>query len=72
MSDHFTTLRSKGLRKCPGKVKELILFEKDLIVLVKNVKFRKVINYILRMLQQDIRIISGAALSWLSVLHDFV
>ena len=41
----------------PGKVNELVLFEKDLIVLVKNVKFRKVKNHCQKKLQHDIKMI---------------
>ena len=48
-----------GLRstRCPGKVNELVPFEKDLIALVKNVKFRKVKNQFQKKLQQDIKMI---------------
>ena len=47
-----------GIRptRCPGKVNELVPFEKDLIALVKNVKFRKVKNHFQK-LQQDIKMI---------------
>ena len=46
-----------GLRstRCPGKVNELIPFEKDLIALVKVIKFRKVKNQFLKKFQQDIK-----------------
>ena len=40
---------------CPGKV--IKPFEKDLIALVKNIKFRKVKNYFQRKLQHDIKMI---------------
>ena len=43
------------LTRCPGKVNELVPFEKDLIALVRNVKFRKVKNQFQKKLQQDIR-----------------
>ena len=48
-----------GLRstRCPGKVNELVPFEKDLIALAKNVKFRKVKNLFEKKLQQDIKMI---------------
>ena len=48
-----------GLRstRCPGKVNELVPFEKDLIALVKNIKFRKVKNHFQEKLQQDIKLI---------------
>ena len=42
---------------CPGKVNELVPFEKDLIALVKNVKFRKVKNYFQKKLQHDVKMI---------------
>ena len=42
---------------CPGKVNELVPFEKDLIVFVKNVKFRKVKNHFQKKLQHDIKMI---------------
>ena len=42
---------------CPGKVDELVPFEKDLIALVKNVKFRKVKNHFQKKLQHDIKMI---------------
>ena len=42
---------------CPGKVNELVQFEKDLIALVKNVKFRKVKNHFQKKLQHDIKMI---------------
>ena len=46
-----------GLRstRSPGKVNELVPFEKDLIALVKNVKFRKVKNQ--KKLQQVVKMI---------------
>ena len=47
-------MRSK---KCPGKVNELVPFEKDLIFLVRNVKFRKVKNQFQKKIQQDIKMI---------------
>ena len=50
-------MRSK---KCPGKVKELVPFEKDLIALVRNVKFRKVKNQFHKKIQQDIKTISSS------------
>ena len=43
--------------RCPGKVNELVPFEKDLIALVKNMKFRKVKNHFQEKLQQDIKLI---------------
>ena len=42
---------------CPGKVNELVPFEKNLIALVKNVKFRKVKNHFQKKLQHDIKMI---------------
>ena len=42
---------------CPGKVNELVPFEKDLIALVKNVKSRKVKNHFQKKLQHDIKMI---------------
>ena len=42
---------------CPGKVNKLVPFEKDLIALVKNVKFRKVKNHFQKKLQHDIKMI---------------
>ena len=42
---------------CQGKVNEFVPFEKDLIALVKNVKFRKVKNYFQKKLQHDIKMI---------------
>ena len=52
-------IESYGLRStiCPGKVNELVPFEKDLIALVKNVKFRKVKNHFQKKLHQDIKMI---------------
>ena len=52
-------IESDGLRStiCPGKVNELVPFEKDLIALVKNVKFRKVKNDFQKKLHQDIKMI---------------
>ena len=50
-------MRSK---KCPGKVNELVPFEKDLIALVRNVKFRKVKNQFHKKIQQDIKTISSS------------
>ena len=48
-----------GLRstRCPRKVNELVLLEKDLTALVKNVKFRMVKNQYQKKLQQDIKMI---------------
>ena len=48
-----------GLRStsCPRKVNELVLLEKDLTALVKNVKFRMVKNQYQKKLQQDIKMI---------------
>ena len=43
--------------RCPAKVNELVPCEKDLIALVKNLKFRKVKNQFQKKLQQDIRMI---------------
>ena len=42
---------------CPRKVNELEPFEKDLIALVKNVKFRKVKNHFQKKLQHDVKMI---------------
>ena len=49
-----------------GKVNELVPFEKDLIALVKNVKFRKVKNHFQKKLQHDIKMIrtSGKTLTF--------
>ena len=41
--------------KCPPQVKELLPFEKHLIKLVKNLKFRKVDNKFQRMLAKDVK-----------------
>ena len=48
-----------GLRSTmrPGKVNEHVLFEKDMIALVKKLKFRKVKNHFQKKLQQDIKMI---------------
>ena len=46
--------------RCPGKVNELVPFEKDLIALVMNVKFRKVKNQFQKKIQQDIKTISSS------------
>ena len=48
-----------GLRstRCPGKVNKLEPFEMDLIVLVKNVRFRKVTKPFQKKLQQNIKMI---------------
>ena len=43
--------------RCPAKVNELVPFEKDLIALVTNLKFRKVKKQFQKKLQQDIRMI---------------
>ena len=43
--------------RCPGKVNKLVPFEKDLIALVMNVKFRKVENQFQKKIQQDIKMI---------------
>ena len=52
-------IESYGLRStiCSGKVNELVPFEKELIALVKNVKFRKVNNHFQKKLHQDIKMI---------------
>ena len=52
-------IKSYGLRStiCPGQVNELVPFEKVLIALVKNVKFRKVKNHLQKKLHQDIKMI---------------
>ena len=42
---------------CPGKVNKLVLFEKDLIALTKNVKFRKAKHHFQKKLQHDIKMI---------------
>ena len=49
----------RGLRstRCPGKVSELVPFEKHFIALVKNVKLRKVKTHFQKKRQQDIRMI---------------
>ena len=41
--------------KCPKQVKELVPFKNDLIDMLKDIKFRKVINQFLTKLKNEIK-----------------
>ena len=59
-SDDDTVPEQYGLKSeiCPGQVEELKPFENDLIQLVKQIKFRRVMNDFHRKLSDDLKEIS--------------
>ena len=61
ISEKITETYGLKSLKCPKQVRELIPFEKDLVAIFKNIKFRKINNNFQENLNKDIRTIKQSS-----------